>query len=200
MKNRKKIMVKLMVIAAVFLLAWQWRCYSIQKELAQKILRFHVIANSDKTDDQELKLKIRDAVGSYLSGQLSGAGTLEESEQIAKEHMEDLQQIACRVVQEEGYAYPVSACLADVEFPAKTYGSYCFPAGTYRALEIVIGQGAGRNWWCVMYPNLCFTDSVYQVCNEKEEKLQKVLNEKEYEEVLASGKMHVAFRYLPGKR
>lgn len=97
----------------------------------------------------------------------------------------------------EGYTYEVRASLAECEFPTKTYGAYTFPAGIYEALRVVIGEGEGANWWCVMYPNMCFENSMYEVIDEKAEKaLRKVLDEEEYEAVLSSGKYEIRFRFL----
>ncbi len=96
-----------------------------------------------------------------------------------------------------GYTYTVSAQMESTEFPQKAYGNYIFPAGEYQALNVVIGSGKGRNWWCVMYPNLCFHDAVYEVVDEEAEKtLQRVLSEDEYDAVLKSGEYRIRFKYL----
>lgn len=86
-------------------------------------------------------------------------------------------------------------CLTDTDFPVKTYGAYTFPAGNYEALEIVIGAGKGHNWWCVMYPNMCFSDTMYEVIDEDaRSSLKRVLSEDEYQQVLASGDYQVKFK------
>ncbi len=170
---------------------------SLQASIATKILRFHVLANSDSAEDQALKLLVRDAVGAYLEPLLSESSNLTETEAIVTSNMQDIEATAEAVIGEEGYDYSVSACLAWVDFPEKTYGDYTFPAGEYEALELVIGDGAGQNWWCVLYPNMCFRGSVYEVIDEDaEEELRQVLTPEEYEEVFSSGEVEVRFRLL----
>lgn len=168
----------------------------LQKGISGKILRFHVLANSDSGEDQALKLKVRDAVGSYLAEPLEAAESLEESEAIVEANIPEIEQVAAQVVKEEGYDYTVDASLENCMFPEKTYGEYTFPAGEYEALRLVIGEGGGHNWWCVMYPNLCFSGSMYQVDEQSGEKLQAELTNEEYAAVLQSGDYKVRFKIL----
>lgn len=169
---------------------------TLQQGISEKILRFHVLANSDSGEDQALKLKVRDAVGTYLAKPLAEAESLEESEAIVEENIPEIEQVAGNVVQEEGYDYTVDASLESCMFPEKTYGEYTFPAGEYQALRLVIGEGGGHNWWCVMYPNLCFSGSMYQVDEQSGEKLQAELTNEEYAAVLQSGDYKVRFKIL----
>ena len=169
----------------------------LQEGIADKILRFHVLAASDSEADQALKLKVRDAVGSYMQVRLSGADSRQKSEEIVTECMEEIISVAENVVEREGYDYTVTASLAEVDFPVKKYGSYTFPAGTYEALEVIIGAGEGHNWWCVMYPNMCFSGSVYEVVEEDADAaLREVLTKEEYKEVFSSGEVKVDFKYF----
>ena len=166
----------------------------MQKGIAEKIIRFHVIANSDTKADQNLKLAVRDAVGIKMSGLLKDAADRSRSEAVIRKNMEDMKQTAEKVIAERGY-YDVDICLTDTDFPVKTYGAYTFPAGNYEALEIVIGAGKGHNWWCVMYPNMCFSDTMYEVIDEDaRSSLKRVLSEDEYQQVLASGDYQVKFK------
>lgn len=197
---RKKIWY-IIVGMGVFLLLLTGMQYAkrlrLQQEIADKIVRFHVLANSDTEADQNLKLAVRDTVGAKMSTLLSGADSREECEAIINTQMDEIIVTAKQVVQEEGYDYGVQAFLSNADFPVKTYGNYTFPAGKYKALEVVIGAGAGHNWWCVMYPNMCFSGSVYEVIDEEaEESLQEVLSPEEYEAVLQSGEYEVQFKYL----
>lgn len=189
------------VTAAAVLLAgaYQYRGRKLQKELSEQILRFHVIANSDTPKDQELKLKVRDKIGDYLGKELTGVESLEECEQTVNRHLAQIENCAREVIAQEGYDYTVNAMIKNVDFPKKTYGNYTFPKGNYHALKVVIGSGRGENWWCVMYPNLCFSGSVYEVidANAKEE-LRAVLSEEEYAEIMAEGEIQVRFKYLEG--
>ena len=167
----------------------------MQKGIAEKIIRFHVIANSDTKADQNLKLAVRDAVGIKMSGLLKDAADRSRAEAVIRKNMEDMKQTAEKVIAEGGYDYDVDICLTDTDFPVKTYGAYTFPAGNYETLEIVIGAGRGHNWWCVMYPNMCFSDTMYEVIDEDaKSSLKRVLSEDEYQQVLASGDYQVKFK------
>ena len=144
-----------------------------------------------------LKLKVRDAIGTLMQRRLVGVDQLDECSRIVNENLAEIIDTAEKTVRQEGYTYPVTAQVATVEFPQKTYGNYTFPAGAYQALNVVIGSGRGQNWWCVMYPNMCFHDAVYEVVDEEAEKsLQRVLSEDEYDAVLKSGKYRIRFKYL----
>ncbi len=185
------------VTVVLFLGGIKIRQQSLQQGIAEKILRFHVLAASDTKEDQELKLKVRDAVGVYMEEELADALNKSESEELVRLHLGEIEAVAEQTIKEAGYDYPVTASLAYVEFPEKTYGAYVFPAGTYEALEVVIGEGKGHNWWCVMYPNLCFSGSVYEVVDEEaEERLREVLSTEEYEAVFSSGNVKVEWKSL----
>ncbi len=179
---------------------WKYQEYQIQQAqqgIAEKILRFHVRANSSSSEDQVLKLKVRDAVGSYMQQVLDGVDNMTECRQKVQEHLPEVIQTARQTVLKEGYSYPVTAQIETVGFPQKTYGDYTFPAGDYQALNVIIGSGKGKNWWCVMYPNMCFHGTVYEVVDEEAQKsLKQVLSEDEYDAVLKSGQYRVRFKYL----
>lgn len=169
----------------------------LRESLAQKVVRFHVIANSDSREDQELKLLVRDAVGGYMQTKMDAIGDKEECIALITEELTAITQIAERVISEEGFDYPVQACLTECDFPVKTYGEYTFPKGKYEALRIIIGDGEGENWWCVMYPNMCFENSIYRVTSERaKEALEEVLDEEEYQAILSSGRYEIRFRFL----
>ena len=138
----------------------------IQEQIAQKVLRFHVLANSDTVEDQNLKLAVRDAVGSRMAELLSDVQDRAACEQVVEAHLPEITETAQAVVREAGYGYEVHAAIEETDFPSKTYGKFTFPAGKYEALRVVIGEGAGHNWWCVMYPNMCFEGSMYEVVDE----------------------------------
>ncbi|MCH4236366.1 MAG: stage II sporulation protein R [Clostridium tyrobutyricum] len=158
---------------------------NVQQSIASKIIRFHVIANSDTQSDQALKLKVRDEVLKYISPKLSNSKSIAESRQILKENNNNILSIARKVIRERGYSYGVTSTLSQFNFPIKTYGNITLPQGKYEAYRIIIGQGKGRNWWCVMFPPLCFVDiSKGQASYKKTEKEMKtVLNQKEYNSV-----------------
>ncbi|MCI9136401.1 MAG: stage II sporulation protein R [Lachnospiraceae bacterium] len=176
----------LLIAAALFFYGYQeQRQQKMTEEIAGKIIRFHVRANSDKEADQKLKLQVRDAVGAYLQPALSGVSDLEEGRAVIESRLTQIEQQAAQVIEREGFHYPVKAELAVTDFPEKTYGDYTFPAGKYEALEVEIGAGEGRNWWCVMYPNLCFFNSTYEVVEKEAEKsLERVLSQEEYKSLM----------------
>lgn len=197
MKKLSRIGVAILAASVALTGAYKYRSHRLQKGLAEEILRFHVIANSNSQKDQELKLKVRDKIGEYLGKELENLETLEECEQAVKENLVRIEDCAREVIEEEGYDYKAEAMVKEVDFPKKTYGNYTFPEGNYRALRVVIGKGEGENWWCVMYPNLCFSGSVYEVADENSKKeLQAVLTEEEYAEIMAEGEIKVRFKYL----
>lgn len=199
--NKKKMVWYILVSVNVVLLAVMGMQYGnrcrLQQSIAGKVLRFHVLANSDSDTDQQLKLKVRDAVGAQMAEMLEDAESLTDCERLVTENIEEIRRTAEEVIARQGYDYTVEAFLQEVSFPVKTYGDYTFPAGEYEALELVIGAGEGHNWWCVMYPNMCFSGTVYEVVDENAKtELRKVLSEDEYEQILASGDYEVQFKYL----
>ena len=169
----------------------------LQPSIASKILRFHVLANSDSEADQEVKKQVRDAVGAYLNPLLEDAQSLWDTKQIVNAHMEDIVSVAEETLQAAGYDYEVTASITDSIFPEKTYGAYTFPKGEYEALQIVIGEGKGQNWWCVLYPNMCFKGTVYEVVEEEAgQALREVLSPWEYADVFDSGEAELRFKLL----
>lgn len=169
----------------------------LQPAIASKILRFHVLANSDSAEDQAVKEEVRDAVGTYLKPLLEEAQSLRDTKDIVEENMDNIIELAKTTLEAEGYDYEVHASLTVTDFPEKSYGSYTFPKGEYEALEIVIGEGEGQNWWCVLYPNMCFRGTVYEVVEEEAgEALREVLSPWEYADVFESDEVEFHFKIL----
>lgn len=153
----------------------------ISKGYKDKLIRFHVLANSDSDEDQELKLKVRDEIIKYLQPMLKQSKSLEQSEQIILSESENIKNIGENIIKENGYTYEVEVKLEYNNFPAKQYSNIVLPAGEYKALRILIGEAKGKNWWCVMFPPLCFVDENNGVIDkETDEKLRSVLTEEEY--------------------
>lgn len=140
------------VLIAVIAGSWLGR---EQKELADSVIRFHVIANSDSEADQALKLAVRDRVLARAEEIYPENATLEEAQAALEGHLNLLAAAGREVVEEQGYDYPVSAALEDCWFPTKEYEGFALPAGNYTALRVTIGEGKGQNWWCVAFPPLC---------------------------------------------
>lgn len=137
-------------------------------EIKDKLIRFHVIANSDTEEDQALKLKVRDRVIDELSYKLNEAESVEEAKEILETNIDFVNEIAKEVISENNYNYEVNTMLSYENFPDKVYGDYIFPQGTYEAFRIIIGTGEGQNWWCVMFPPLCFIDETKNSVDSKE--------------------------------
>ena len=144
-------------LAAVFSIMASQVLYAgqIQRQIAGKVIRFHVLANSDTAEDQQLKLQVRDAVGEMMQEKLKNTDSMTECRQIIQDNLDEIRRCAENVIREKGYAYEVEAGLEQSRFPRKAYGRAVLPAGEYEALEITIGSGEGHNWWCVMYPPIC---------------------------------------------
>lgn len=134
-----------------------WGAWSAQQQetLSRKMIRLHVIAHSDSDADQALKLQVRDAVLDYTTGVLQRSDDMEQAREQLQAALPQIEHIACAAVTSEGYDYGVTASLGKAQFPLKQYDGFSLPAGEYTALRLVIGDGAGENWWCVVFPPLC---------------------------------------------
>lgn len=150
--RRGELFLLLGIAAALLLGLWLER---EQSRVSDSVLRLHVLANSDSAEDQSLKLMVRDAVLEEAKVILPEGSSVREAEQILSNNLERLAAAGAAVVEREGYDYPVSAGLEDSWFPTKEYEDFALPAGQYRALRIIIGEGEGQNWWCVVFPPLC---------------------------------------------
>lgn len=187
----------LLLMAGCYSFAVNYAKQQTVEAISSKVLRFHVIAESDDADDQRRKLLVRDTVGEWMELKLENAKNRAECEQIIEENKDQIKRIAEEVLAQDGAAESVQVRLADVEFPDKEYGDYEFPAGTYRALQVIIGAGEGHNWWCVLYPNLCFSAEGYDVTGDgAKENLEQVLSPKEYQVILKERKYKLGFKYI----
>lgn len=175
------------------------RTTAVQKELAGEVFRFHVLANSDSEEDQAVKLKVRDAVIAYMEEAMpeSDETTAEATKRWARGHLRELKQIAEQTLQENGYSYGATAEVVKDYFPEKTYGDVIFPEGEYEALRLRLGEAGGHNWWCVLYPGLCFNDQTCAVVDEDGKKeLKGTLTAEEYEMVTATTEFRIKCFFL----
>ncbi len=158
---------------------------NIADSISNKIIRFHVLANSNSKEDQELKIKVKDKIIEYIFPKLEESNSLEESREILAENEEKIIKIANECIRGNGYNYPVSIEFKRENFPEKVYGNITLPQGEYEAFRVLIGQALGENWWCVMFPPVCFIDITKgQVSyDETEEAMKEVLTEEEFDEV-----------------
>lgn len=128
-----------------------------ESEIYDTVVRLHVLANSDSPEDQELKLKVRDGILAVSKPILKGCTTQDEAASRLEENRELLTRTALDIIRKEGYNYPVDIKLGRENYPAKTYENCAFPAGNYVSLQVLIGEGEGQNWWCVLFPPLCLS-------------------------------------------
>ena len=170
---------------------------TMQKELAEQVFRFHVLANSDSDEDQALKLKVKEAVLNYMRQELPESDSVETTKEWARANLQAIEEVGQVVISNEGYSYSIQASVTTCAFPEKTYGDVTFPAGRYEALRIEIGKAEGQNWWCVLYPNLCFFDAIHAVVPKKgKEDLKNVLEADTYRMVTATTRFRIKWFFF----
>lgn len=168
----------------------------LQKGIASNIIRFHVRAESDSKEDQWLKLQVKEAVLAYMSPVLSKSQSVDESRQLLYNESENIRNVAAATLRSLGDESDVNVYFENCYFPMKTYGDMTFPPGEYEAFRVDIGEAQGKNWWCVLYPPLCFVDAVYgEVPEESKEELKGVLTEEEYS-MVSGENVKFRFKYL----
>ncbi len=155
--------------------------HSVTDALSSKVIRFHVVANSDTTADQLLKQQVRDEVIAYMEPMLRESKSVDQTRMLVKQNLINIQEVASEVVEKWHKQYKVYVSLDYANFPTKAYGDVVFPAGEYEACRIIIGEGKGENWWCVMFPPLCYIDAASGVVPlEGKDQLKNQLNEEQY--------------------
>ncbi len=181
MKNFKKFLIVFILFVVYFLLSLFSYSNAVTADISDSVFRLHVIANSDSNEDQALKYKVRDAIIQYMNSISKNISSKEEAIKLANENKDEFYDIAKKVILENGFDYDVNIEIGNFSFPTKTYGDISLPAGFYDALKIEIGSSSGQNWWCVMFPSLCFVDiSEGIVPEESKEDLQNNMEEEEY--------------------
>lgn len=156
--NFKRLLLLLVLLFIyIFICAFSY-VNAVSTNIQDSVFRLHVIANSDSEEDQNLKYIVRDNVLEYINSISNSENSKEDVIKLAKEHIDEIQKIAENTIIENGYTYSVKLNIGNFAFPTKTYGDISFPAGYYDALKIEIGNASGQNWWCVMFPPLCFVD------------------------------------------
>ena len=155
---------------------------AISSNLSDSVFRLHIIANSDSSADQELKLKVRDKIIEYMNTLTSNSSDKKDVISIVNNHLDSFKEIALNTIKENGYNYDVNIEIGNFNFPTKTYGDISFPAGNYDALKIEIGDAIGQNWWCVLFPPLCFVNSSTGVVpDDSKNTLKENINSESYE-------------------
>ena len=205
MKNFKKIFnnskIKIILILAFLLFIYTTICaisYAdyISNDIADSVFRLHVIANSDSSEDQNLKYKVRDSLLEYMNSICADCQNKEEAIALVNTNKAQFREIALNTIHNEGYNYAVKINIGNFEFPTKTYGDISLPAGNYDALRVEIGEAKGQNWWCVMFPPLCFVDvSSGIVPDESKEVLEDNLSDEEFALVSDNSNTEIKFKF-----
>lgn len=191
----KNLIILLFLFATFFIITAYSYASNVSEGLADNIFRLHILANSDSEEDQTLKLKVRDAILEYMKTLTEDISDKQAVIALSKNHMEDFKEIAEKVIQENGYDYSVTIEIGNFYFPTKYYGNISLPAGNYDALKIEIGEAKGQNWWCSLFPPLCFVSVTSGVVDEAgEEYLKENLSEEEFA-IVSSSSSEVEFKF-----
>jgi stage II sporulation protein R len=165
LKLKKKLIGVCLVLTFIFItVGWSITLWQSKQSLPvqtldkKQLIRLHVLANSDSPSDQAVKLAVRDAVIAYLKPLFANTTEVNDARKIVLENQEQIIAVAKNVLAAQGFDYDVHIQLGLFDFPIKSYGDFVLPAGRYEAVRILIGQGQGQNWWCVLFPPLCFID------------------------------------------
>ena len=160
---------------------------AVSSNLSDSVFRLHIIANSDSSEDQELKLKVRDNIINYMNTLTSSSSDKKDVISMVNNHLDSFKEIALNTLKENGYNYDVNIEIGNFNFPTKTYGDISFPAGNYDALKIEIGDAIGQNWWCVLFPPLCFVNSSTGIVPEDSKNMLKENINSESYEIITEG-------------
>lgn len=175
----------------------QGRQAAVQQEIAEQVVRFHVLANSDRREDQEQKMEVKERLLCEAAALLEEARTREETRRILEANTERLEQAAEECLRENGSKDEVRVSYTEDYFPVKSYGAYTFPAGAYEALRVEIGNARGHNWWCMLFPSLCFSDAVHPVLEQEAgEELEEALSDEAYESIFKESPVHFTFKWF----
>ena len=166
----------------------------VSTDIADSVFRLHVIANSDSEVDQNLKYIVRDDLLEYMNTLCTNCTSKEDAITIANEHIEDFKEIALNTIKAQGFDYSVNVSIGNFEFPTKHYGDISLPAGYYDALKVEIGEAKGQNWWCVMFPPLCFVDTSSGIVpEESKEDLENSLTDEEFS-IVSDNEENITFK------
>lgn len=169
---------------------------NISSDISESVFRLHVIANSDTKEDQDLKYMVRDSLLNYMNEICGNCKTKEEAINLVEKNEDKFKAIALNTIHTEGYSYDVKINIGNFEFPTKNYGDISLPAGYYDALRVEIGEAKGQNWWCVMFPPLCFVDvSSGIVPDESKELIENNLTEEEFALVTDKSNSEIQFKF-----
>ena len=195
MKHLKQYLIIVLLLIIYILVYSISYANSTISNLSNNLFRLHVIANSDSEEDQNLKYAVRDNLISYMNTICKDTTSKEDAVKIANNHINDFYMIAKNTIKKNGYNYDIKISIGNYPFPTKTYGDISLPAGYYDALKVEIGEAKGRNWWCVMFPTLCFVDISNGVIPEdSKQDLQNNLSQENYN-LISAGNTEYKFKF-----
>lgn len=193
-KFKRFILVSALLILYVCISAVSYT-HAVTTDIADSVFRLHVIANSDSAEDQNLKYIVRDKVIEYMSSISQNASSKEDVIEIAKANLDKIQAIASQTIRDNGYTYSVNVEVGNFSFPSKRYGDITLPPGYYDALRIKIGEAEGQNWWCVMFPPLCFVDVTSGVVPDESKEIMKENLSKEEFDLISKNSNEVKVKF-----
>ena len=196
MKVFKRLLLVVILLAIYIIVSALSYVSAVSENISNSVFRLHVIANSDSDEDQRLKYIVRDNLINYMNTLTKNITSKDDAIEIAKEHQDEFYKIAKKTIEENGYDYDVKIDIGNSYFPTKYYGDISLPAGYYDALKVEIGSASGQNWWCVMFPPLCFVDmSTGVVPDESKKKIKDNLPEEEYALVSDTSQEDINFKF-----
>ncbi len=183
--NKTRFFALMLLLTLLFSLILSY-AETTSSDIADSVVRLHIVANSNSAEDQELKLKVRDRILAETSQIFSNTPTASDALSKARQYSDLIKQIALDEIRQNGFDHDVSVSVGETAFPTKTYGDIILPSGKYNAVKVKIGNGSGENWWCVMYPPLCFTSGVLSVSDDAKTNLKESLSPSSYELITKS--------------
>lgn len=196
MKFFKRFLLILILLATYIIISAMSYVSAVSNNISSGVFRLHVIANSDSDEDQNLKYIVRDNLIQYMNTLTKNITTKEDAIKIANEHKQDFYKIAKKTIEENGYNYDVKIEIGNSYFPTKYYGDISLPAGYYDALKVEIGSASGQNWWCVMFPPLCFVDmSTGIVPDESKQTIKHNMPAEEFALISDSNNSSINFKF-----
>ena len=195
--KKLKIAFLLIVLFSIFIFINAYNYVeAISDNLYNSVFRLHVIANSNSKEDQDLKYIVRDNIINYMNEKCKSLSSKEDVIQYSKNSLTEIKLLAEKTIHENGFNYPVTVEIGNFEFPTKNYGDISFPSGFYDALKVNIGSSSGKNWWCVMFPPLCFVDTTTGIVPETSKKsLQEALSKENYRIISESENTDITIKF-----
>ena len=196
-KNLFKTIIILSILLLFFILISAYSyTNAISNNIANSVFRLHVLANSDSPQDQNLKLIVRDNLLSYMNSLIYNISSKEDAIKLVETHKQNFLDIAKQTIIDNGFDYDVSIEIGNFSFPTKNYGDISLPAGFYDAIRVKIGKAEGKNWWCVMFPPLCFVDTSSGIVDESSKKLlENSLSDEDYKLINTASSSDIKFKF-----